>query len=156
MIRKDISNEVLKAEHFALMVDETKDISKQEQLSIVVRYLHQPSLHEELLDFMAAEGQDADSLLNKILEILAKCGVDHNACIGQCYDGAAVMSGHISGVQERFRREAPQAVYVHCYAHSLNLVLIDCVHNIQAAAEFFVAIQSLYKFFSTSVVHKNF
>ncbi len=101
MVRKDISNEVLKAEQFALTVDEIADVSKQEQLSIVVRYLHQQSLYEEFLDFIAAEGLDADSLLNKILETLAKCGIDHNACISQCYDGAAVMSGHISGVQER-------------------------------------------------------
>ncbi|XP_076322154.1 zinc finger MYM-type protein 1-like [Tachypleus tridentatus] len=138
------------------MVNETKDVSKQEQLSIVVRYLHQQSFHEEFLDFTAAEGLDADSLLKKIMETLAKCGIDHNACIGQCYDGAAVMSGHISGIQERFRREVSQAVYVHCYAHRLNLVLVDCVHNVQDAAEFFVTIQKLYKFLSTSVVHEEF
>ncbi|XP_076330620.1 zinc finger MYM-type protein 1-like [Tachypleus tridentatus] len=101
MIRKDISKEIMEAEHFALMVDETKDVSKQEQLSIVVRYLHQQSLHLEFLDFTGAEGLDADSLLKKILETLVKYGIDHNACIDQCYDGAAVMSGHISGVQER-------------------------------------------------------
>lgn len=156
MIRKAISSEVMEAEHFALMVDETKDVSKQEQLSIVVRYMHQEKIHEEFLDFTAAEGLDADSLLNKILETLASCGIDHNACIGQCYDGAAVMSGHVSGVQERYRREVPQAVYIHCYAHRLNLVLVDCVHNVKDAAEFFVAIQKLYNFFSTSVVHDEF
>ncbi|XP_076359149.1 zinc finger MYM-type protein 1-like [Tachypleus tridentatus] len=122
MIRKDISKEVMEAEHFALMVNETKNVSKQEQLSIVIRYLHQQSLHEEFLNFTAAEGLDPDSLLKKIMETLTKCGIDQNACIGQCYDGAAVMSEHISG----------------------------------AAAEFFVTIQKLYKFFSLSVVHEEF
>ncbi|XP_076348019.1 zinc finger MYM-type protein 1-like, partial [Tachypleus tridentatus] len=156
MIRKNISKEIMKAEHFALMVDETKDVSKQEQLSIMVRYHHQQSLHEEFLDFTGAEGLDADSLLKKIMETLAKCGIVHNACIGQCYDGAAVMSGHNSGVLERFRKEVSQAVYVHCYAHRLNLVLVDCMHNVQAVAEFFETIQKLYKFFSTSVVHDEF
>ncbi|XP_076358927.1 E3 SUMO-protein ligase ZBED1-like [Tachypleus tridentatus] len=73
---------------------------------------------------------------------------------GRCYDGAAVMSGHISDIQERFRREVSQAMYVHCYAHMLNIVLVDCVHNVQAAAEFFVTIQKLYKFFSTLVGHE--
>ena len=117
MIRKEISMEIMEAEHFALMVDETKDVSKQEQLAIVVRYLHQQTIHEEFLDFTAAEGLDAESLLKKIMESLAKCSIDQNTCIAQCYDGAAVMSGHISGVQERFRRAVPQAVYIHCYAH---------------------------------------
>ncbi|XP_076347931.1 zinc finger MYM-type protein 1-like [Tachypleus tridentatus] len=114
------------------------------------------SLREEFLDFTAADGLDADPLLKNIMETLAKCDIDHNACIGQCYDRAAVMSGHISGVQESFRREVSQAVYVHCYAHRLNLVLVDCVHNVQTAAECFVVIQKLYKFFSTSVVHEEF
>ncbi|XP_076308518.1 zinc finger MYM-type protein 1-like [Tachypleus tridentatus] len=68
MIRKDISKEVMEAEHFALIMDETKDVSKQEQLSIVVRNLHQQSLHEEFLDFTAAESLDADALLKKIME----------------------------------------------------------------------------------------
>ncbi|XP_076330047.1 zinc finger protein 862-like [Tachypleus tridentatus] len=65
------------------------------------------------------------------------------------------MSGHISGIQERFRREVSHVVYVHCHAHRLNLVLVDCVHNVQAPAEFFVTIQKLYKFFSTSVVDEE-
>ncbi|XP_076372870.1 uncharacterized protein LOC143257723 [Tachypleus tridentatus] len=69
------------------------------------------SLQDEFLDFTAAEGLDTDSLLKKIIETLAKCGIDHNACIGQCYDGVAVMSGHISGAQERFRREVSTAMH---------------------------------------------
>ncbi|XP_076322009.1 52 kDa repressor of the inhibitor of the protein kinase-like [Tachypleus tridentatus] len=142
MIRKDISKEVMEAEHFALMVDETKDVSKQEQLPIVVKYLHQQSLYKEFLDFTAVEGLDADSLLKKIMETLGKCGIDYNACIGQCYDGATVTSGYISDAQERFRREVSQAVYV-CCTYRLNLVLVDCVHNVQTAAEFFVTIQKL-------------
>ena len=48
-----------------------------------------------------------------------------------------MISDCLSGVQERFKRKVPQAVYVHCYAHRLNLVLVNCVHNIQAAEEFF-------------------
>ncbi len=73
--------------------------------------------------------------------------------IGQCYDGAAVMSGCNNGVQEKFRKEVPHALYVHCHAHRLNLTLVDCVRNIQPAAEFFEIVQMLYIFFSGSVVH---
>ncbi|KAI4797971.1 hypothetical protein KUCAC02_024726, partial [Chaenocephalus aceratus] len=38
----------------------------------------------------------------------------------------------------------------------LNVVLVDCVHNVNAAAEFFETQQMLYKFFSGSVVHDLF
>uniref|UniRef100_H3AMU4 DUF4371 domain-containing protein n=1 Tax=Latimeria chalumnae TaxID=7897 RepID=H3AMU4_LATCH len=71
-------------------------------------------------------------------------------------DIMANMSGCNQGVQEKFRKEVPQAVYVHCYAHRLNLVLVDCVRNVQTAAEFFATIQMVYNFFSRSVVHDLF
>ncbi|KAJ3581755.1 hypothetical protein NHX12_016273 [Muraenolepis orangiensis] len=66
------------------------------------------------------------------------------------------MSGCNNGVREKFRKEVPQAIYIHCHAHRLNLVLVDCVHNVNAAAEFFETLQMLYKFFSGSVVHDLF
>lgn len=44
-------------------------------------------------------------------------------CRGQCYDGASVMAGHVSGVSTRIAKEEPKAVLVHWFAHSLNLAL---------------------------------
>ncbi len=158
MIRKQISDEVKDAEHFALLVDESKDISKKEQISVIVRYLHTKSekVVEEFLHFTPADGLDADSLFASIKQTLSQCSIDLNCCVGQCYDGASVMSGCNSGVQEQYRREVPQALYIHCHAHRLNLVLVDCVHNVDAAADFFETLPILYKFFSGSVVHNLF
>ena len=158
MIRKQLRDEVKDAEHFAILVDESKDISKKEQISVIVRYLNTESerVVEEFLHFTPADGLDANSLFASIKQTLSRCGIDLNCCVGQCYDGASVMSGCNNGVQELFRREVPQAVYIHCHAHRLNLVLVDCVHNVDAAAEFFETLQTLYKFFSGSVVHDLF
>ena len=156
MVRKQISDEIKEAGHFAIMVDESKDISKKEQISVVVRYLHNETVLEEFLHFTPADGLDADSLLTSIKMTLSQCNIDVNSCIGQCYDGAAVMAGCNNGVQEKFRKEVPQALYVHCYAHRLNLVLVDCVRNVQPAAEFFDIVQMLCIFFSGSVVHDMF
>uniref|UniRef100_A0A3Q3ABG9 DUF4371 domain-containing protein n=1 Tax=Kryptolebias marmoratus TaxID=37003 RepID=A0A3Q3ABG9_KRYMA len=158
MIRKQISNEVKEAEHFAILVDESKDISKKEQISVIVRYLQPDSekVVEEFLHFTPAEGLDADSLFESIKMTLNRCNIDVNCCVGQCYDGAAVMSGCNNGVQEKLKKEVPQAVYIHCHAHRLNLVLVDCVHHVHAAADFFEIVQMLYKFFSGSVVHDLF
>nr|CAI5842977.1 unnamed protein product [Callosobruchus analis] len=33
------------------------------------------------------------------------------------------MSGHLNGLQAKIKERAPQAVFVHCLAHRLNLVL---------------------------------
>lgn len=39
------------------------------------------------------------------------------------YEGAAVMSGSAGGVQAHFSFGVEPSIYVHCYAHELNLVL---------------------------------
>lgn len=67
-----------------------------------------------------------------------------------------MVAGRNNGVQEKLRKEVPQALYVHCHTHRLNLVLVDCVRNVKPAAEFFDIVQMLYNFFSGSVVHDMF
>ena len=46
LVRNKICEEVRKSGHFTLMVDETRDISKKEQVSIVVRYVKASSVYE--------------------------------------------------------------------------------------------------------------
>ena len=59
------------------------------------------------------------------------------------------MSGKHSGVQHRIQQVAPHAIYVHCYAHTLNLVLVDCSKNVSHASEFFALLETMYVFIST-------
>uniref|UniRef100_A0A667WAX6 TTF-type domain-containing protein n=1 Tax=Myripristis murdjan TaxID=586833 RepID=A0A667WAX6_9TELE len=148
MVRRQISTEIKEAEQFAILVDECKDVSKKEQISVVVHYLSKETVPEKFLHFTPAEGLDAESLLKSIEHTLAQYDIDKNLCIGQCYDGAAVMSGCNNGV--------PQALYVHCHAHRLNLVLVDVVSNVPEAGDFFETVQLLYNFFSNSVAHNLF
>ena len=63
------------------------------------------------------------------------------------------MSGHCSGVQQRIRAVAPQAIYVHCYAHCLNLVLVNATKKVSDSADFFAIIESLYVFLSSAKAH---
>ena len=58
-----------------------------------------------------------------------------------------------SGVQQRIRQVAPHAIYMHCYAHNLNLALVDCVKGNAHASEFFSLVQVLYVFLSSSKAH---
>ena len=82
--------------------------------------------------------------------------MDLNSIVSQGYDGASVMSGQYSGVQQRLKAVAPYAIYVHCYAHTLNLVLVDSVKNVSVASEFFALAESLYVFISTTKAHVVF
>lgn len=158
MLRDQISNELQKCEYFAIMVDETKDISKTaEQLSVVLRFYLDGVIYERFMGFRAAGSLCATSLFSYIKEIFSLGNVDINKCVAQTYDGANVMSGKFNGVQALFRKEVLQAIYVHCYNHRLNLVIADICKNIICGVKmFFDLIESLYVFISGSSVHSQF
>lgn len=64
---------------------------------------------------------------------------------GQDYDGAAAMSGRFNGVQSLIKQQYRTAVYVHCSAYVLNLVIcsscdIFCIRNAIGV------IESIYNF----------
>lgn len=78
----------------------------------------------------------------KTLHSLTLC-----CCIAQCYDGASVMSGVHNGVQAKFRALTGTAcMYVHCYAHKVNLVLVDTCTNISEVSEFFRLLEAVIHF----------
>lgn len=43
---------------------------------------------------------------------------------GQCYDGTANIAGKPLGFRTRIQAEIPEAHYVYCYAHFLNLAVV--------------------------------
>ena len=59
----------------------------------------------------------------------------------QCYDGASVMSDHLSGVQQRIKEHCARAIYIHCFAHRLNLVVVDVAGAIGRLADMFAVLQ---------------
>ena len=60
-----------------------------------------------------------------------------NNCVAQCYDGASVMSGTVSGVHARIRELYPQAMDNHCHAHRLNLLIVNSMKFKKDVANFF-------------------
>ncbi|XP_025207742.1 uncharacterized protein LOC112603419 [Melanaphis sacchari] len=156
LVLQSISNEIKECKYFAILADETNDISKTEQLSIMVRYFHKNIIHERFLGFVPCSSLNAQSLFNYIKCTLSDCEIDINNCVAQTYDGAAVMSGNANDVQAIFQREVPQAIYTHCYNHRLNLVVVDVCKNIPEVATFFSLLQKIYNFISRSTVHTEF
>lgn len=76
-----------------------------------------------------SRSQHVNSIIGILLEFLKSLDLDKTNIIGQSYNGASVMSDHIGGVQAKLKEVHPQAIYIHCMAHKLNLVVIDmCKH----------------------------
>ena len=57
-----------------------------------------------------------------VINALSEHKIDINMCRGQSYDNAANMSGKYRGVQARMKIVVPEATFVPCGGHSLNLI----------------------------------
>ena len=75
---------------------------------------------------------------------------DKQKLVAQCYDGASVMSGQHRGVQSIVKETYPNAHYVHCYAHQLNLILQQATSQIVSVRVFFAHLNAFSIFFSHS------
>ena len=119
--------ELKEAGPYALIADETMDISRKEQLSICVRYITgKLQVQERFLGFWDVDTTDGETLCLKIQEILSQLGINLTMLRAQVYDGASHMRGRYSGVATRIKELEPRALYIHCYCHLLNLSLQDC------------------------------
>ena len=136
IVTEEIVSKINNASCFSLLADETMDISSTEQLSICVRYvdllIHNGDsqtlvIREDFLGFIPIHDQSAENLTKVILQRCEELGLDMSKCVGQGYDGAANMAGHISGVQSRIRQQYPKVRYVHCASHRLNLALSNAM-----------------------------
>lgn len=156
IVQEKIVKEMEKSGYYSILADDTKDKSKKEQMSICVRYVYENCIFERFLCFAQVIDLTSEGLCNVLCTKIKELGINA-ICVGQGYDGAAVMSGKVAGLQERFRKEHELAVYVHCYAHRLNLVLVHICSKISEVSDFFEVLKSLHSFFSHSgKAHQRF
>lgn len=113
-VLKKVSTQIKKAKYFSILVDETKDQSRLEQLSIIIRFFDGEIIQERCCGTYHMQKLDAESLAKFILKKLDELGLELSDCIAQCYDGASVMSGWASGVQALCSRENSP-----CHLHTL-------------------------------------
>lgn len=109
------------------------------------------SVHESFVGFYELEEQTGKAFESGIVNILERHQLDINKCRGQGYDGAANLSGKYRGLQALIKERVPTAVYVHCAAHNLNLVINDSVSDISEIRGFYTTVQQIYVFFSESL-----
>ncbi|XP_025207736.1 zinc finger MYM-type protein 1-like [Melanaphis sacchari] len=148
---------------FSVLVDETTDISRIEQLTLCIRYNIDSVettdtinyvLREDFLQFVPVHSTTGQNLASVIINSLQALGINDKYMVGQGYDGAASMSGNLKGVQTIIRESHPAALYVHCSAHSLNLALAHSC-NVQYVRNCIGTIKSIGNFIKSSAMRTN-
>ncbi|GAB0099665.1 hypothetical protein DMENIID0001_155520 [Sergentomyia squamirostris] len=105
-------------------------MSGREQVSMCIRIAKNLEPAEFFLGLFEASETTGDSLAKMILDVLLRYNLPIDKLRGQCYDGAANMSGVRQGVQTIRKAKQPLVLYVHCTAHSLNLAVQSTITNI--------------------------
>ncbi|CAI6348917.1 unnamed protein product [Macrosiphum euphorbiae] len=160
-VKYDILLEIRKAPFFSYITDSTQDISKIDQQSHIFRYVNvmydkenKPVdivIHESFIGFEIMEGQTSSEMEQQLYNNFEKNKIDIKKLRGIGFDGAANMSGVYSGLQARIKHTQPLALYVHCAAHNLNLVINDSVKNITEIQNFYEKLECLYSYFANSI-----
>lgn len=146
-----IINDVRAAGNYAILVDETRDVSNKEQLTLIIRWVdNEFEIHEDFVGFMSMDKVDSESLTGAIKDVLVRCMLPLSNCRGQGYDGASAMMGKFTGVAARIRKEVPSAVAVHCLAHCLDLCLQEVVRRVRLARQALDAAREIIKVITSS------
>lgn len=143
--------EIKNCEFFAFLLDETPDCSRTEQISICIRIVSTDLVSSEFfLGFYATTNTSAETLIKIVMDVFVRFGIPPSKCRGQCYDGAANVSGGLTGLQARVKEIEPRALFVHCNAHNLNLVVQDAVEKIMQVKNFVGIVKELINFIRDS------
>ena len=86
--------EIGDVKYFSVLADEAADVSRIEQMSVVVCFMDNESNREEFLQFTQfSEGLSGEAIANIIKQALENFGLHIANCRGQGYDGAGNKAG---------------------------------------------------------------
>lgn len=108
-VMTEIIRDVQGSNYFSILLDETADILRTEQVSIYLRVVSAELIASEyFLGFYSTTDTKAETLFDIVKDVLVRFNLPQSKLRGHCYDGAANASGKISGLQQRIREEEPE------------------------------------------------
>lgn len=143
----DHLSEIRNADFYAILLDETSDYSRMEQVSVCFRIVSEDLVSSEyFLGFYATASTTAEALCSLVKDVLLRFNLPIEKLRGQCYDGASNVAGNLSGLQTRIREIEKRALFVHCKSHNLNLCVQDALELVFVARKFIGLVKDLINF----------
>ncbi|XP_064633641.1 zinc finger protein 862-like [Lineus longissimus] len=155
-IKEEKIEAIKKSVVFAVLIDESTDITTIEQMLIYAKYLDQATGETKitLLGTEEMRSVNADNITRKLVAFLEdNVGLDVKKLAGFGSDGASVMAGRNNGVATQLKRLSPMLVSCHCVAHRLALAMSDIGKKVPYIKKFNELLQMLFQFYDASTVH---
>ncbi|XP_073030759.1 uncharacterized protein [Primulina eburnea] len=113
-------------------------------MAIVLRFVDREGfLLERFFDIVHVVDTTAVTLKKEICNVLGRHELYIKDIWGQGYDGASNMCGSWNGFQAFFLKDSPQAYYIHCFAHRLQLALVAAAEKESSIWLFFSKLTSI-------------
>ena len=141
--RRNLLQKISNCDFYSILADESSDVSKKEQLSFSVRTCNDDYvISEDFIGiFECAEGISSDSLLLYTKDVLRRCCLNGSKMAAMGFDGAAAMKCLAKKITTDI---APNAIYIHCFAHCNELVVQDAVKQSKLLSSSLDLCQTLY------------
>lgn len=136
VIRNDIKEEINAAPFVEVEVDETTDVTSKAQVSVILRHVVKTEVTCEVREAFLSDDRRAPAIADYVLDVLGKYKCVEGL-VAQTYDGASVMASDLNGVQAKIKEKVLEAMFTHCYAHKLNLVLSHSAKCMPESKRFF-------------------
>lgn len=161
-----IVNKIKACKYYSVIFDETTDISKISQMSLVVRYLDENcSIREDFLGFIDCHHENYDDFTQEpilsgtilgqtVVANLNKLGLPLDTCVGIGTDTCSVMLSDQQGAVSEMKKTLRAAIKSPCYNHSLNLS-ISRSSNIQDIRNAVGTMKESIAFFNASSKRNN-
>ena len=150
LIRERITNDVRTSGWYGIILDETSDISRTEQVSLCLSFALNGTKKEAFIGFYSTKSTEGEVLYELVKSAITELNLDLKNIVGKAFDGAANMNGVHKGLSTRMEECSPLGIYVHCYGHVLNLALQDTMTQIEPLRNALGTIQALYNFLEAS------
>ncbi|XP_042041262.1 zinc finger MYM-type protein 1-like [Salvia splendens] len=150
-IVKDIGDRV-----FSILVDEARDVSLKEQMGVVLRYVNSEGyVIERFLGIVHVTDTCSRYLKNAIDALLAKHNLSLSRVRSQGYDGASNMRGEFNGLKSLILQENPYAMYIHCFSHQLQLIIVAITKGVRVVKDSFNYISMIVNMVGASCKRKD-
>lgn len=132
-VKTEALNRIKNAKYFSILFDCTPDVSHEEQLTEIIRYVHivgkEVTIEETVIDFISTTEKTGKGLANEITTKLFEDGLDIKNCRGQGFDNGSNKAEIYNGVQAHILQKNSLAIFAPCVAHSLNLVGVNAAET---------------------------
>ncbi|PIA38271.1 hypothetical protein AQUCO_02800149v1 [Aquilegia coerulea] len=150
-IRRDMGDA-----YFALLVDESRDVSIKEQMVVAVRYLDKKGcIMERVVGFVHVAKTTSIALKKAIENLFSMNNLSISKLCGQSYDGASNMRGEYNGLKSLILQENKYAYFIHCFAHQLQLTLVHVAKHFTPVFDFFEVISQIITLTGSSCKRKD-